>query len=373
MMLRVGIEASGLISGKALTGVKRYLLCLLEALASQVAAEQVQLHLYFIQPPRRTEPTLVNLQPSQWLRWRVAPFQRAWWRVGMGIAMQLDRLQVFHFPAPHMANFCPVPAVVTVHDLAALSLPPEQALKERRYLDDALYAVRRAAHLIAVSRSAADEVQRHLGLQATVIHEGVDAQLFQPAAESDIAAMRAQLGVERYVLCVGTLQQRKNQLGLLRAFANIQARVPHTLILAGGEGSGAEAVKTYLTEHPQVRAKWIGYVPDAQLRALYSGADAFALPSFWEGFGLPVLEAMACGAPVLTSNCSSLAEIAGEAALLVNPHDETALADALLRLLTDSALRERLKAAGKARAAQFSWSAAAQQTLAIYRRAARRA
>jgi glycosyltransferase involved in cell wall biosynthesis len=372
-MLRVGIEASGLISGKALTGVKRYLLCLLEALAEQAAAEQVQLHLYFIQPPRRAEPALVKLQPSRWLRWRVAPFQRAWWRIGMGIAMQLDRLHVFHFPAPHMARFCPVPAVVTVHDLAALSLPPEQSLKERRYLDDALDATRRAAHLIAVSHNAADEVRRHLGLEATVIHEGVDARRFQPAAEAEIDAVRAQLGTARYVLCVGTLQQRKNQLGLLRAFAQIQERVPHTLILAGGEGSGAEAVKTYLAEHPYVRAKWIGYVPESQLTALYSGADTLALPSFWEGFGLPVLEAMACGTPVLTSNCSGLAEIAEGAALLTDPHDEMAIANALLRLLTDSELRERLRAAGKARAAQFTWLRAAQQTLAVYRRVARRA
>lgn len=366
-MLRIGIEASGLISAKALTGVKRYLMCLLEALAAQASAENLQLYLYFISPPRRAAPELANLQPNSWLHWRVAPFQRGWWRLGMGIAMLRDSLQAFHFPAPHMARFCPVPAVVTVHDLAALSLPPEQTAKERRYLQDALYACRHAARLIAVSQNAADEVKRHLGLSATVIYEGVDAHFFQPASEPEIAALRAQLGVERYLLCVGTLQQRKNQVGLLRAFARIQERVPHTLILAGGEGSGAEAVKAYLAAHPDVRAKWIGYVPEAHLPALYSGADAFALPSLWEGFGLPVLEAMAYGVPVLTSNVSSLAEIAGDAALLIDPQDESALAEGLLRLLSDSALRERLKAAGRARAAQFTWQQAAQQTLAVYR------
>ncbi|MCS6870921.1 MAG: glycosyltransferase family 1 protein [Anaerolineae bacterium] len=367
-MLRVGIEASGLIAPKALTGVRRYLLCLLEALAAQASRENFKLYLYFISPPRGNEPELANLQPSRWLQWRVAPFERGWWRIGMGIAMLLDRLHLFHFPAPHMARFCPVPAVVTVHDLAALSLPSEQTEKERRYLEDALYACRHAAHLIAVSQNAADEVQRHLGLSATVIYEGVDKRLFQPTSDAEIMALRAQLGIERYVLCVGTLQQRKNQVGLLRAFAQIQEHVPHTLILAGGEGSGTESVKAYLSEHPQVRARWIGYVSEAQLPALYSGAEAFALPSFWEGFGLPVLEAMACGVPVLTSNVSSLAEIAGDAALLVDPHDTSALAEGLLRLLTDSALRERLKAAGKARAAQFTWQQTAQQTLSVYRR-----
>jgi glycosyltransferase involved in cell wall biosynthesis len=371
-MLRVGIEASGLASGKALTGVKRYLACLVEALAARAEAEQVQIYLYFISAPRGTEPALAKLQPSRWLHWRVAPFQRAWWRVGMGLAMKLDRLHLFHFPAPHMARFCPVPAVVTVHDLAALSLPPEQSQKERRYLADALDAARRAAHLIAVSHNAAEEVQRHLGLQASAIYEGVDGRFFQPAEASAMAALRAALGTTRYLLCVGTLQQRKNQVGLLRAFARIQDRVPHTLILAGGEGSGAESVKDYLAANGHVRAKWIGYVPEEQLPALYSGADAFALPSLWEGFGLPVLEAMACGVPVLTSNCSSLAEIAADAALLVDPHDEAALAEGLLRLLSDSSLRERLSAAGKARAAQFSWQKTAQQTLAVYRRVAER-
>ncbi|MFQ3534493.1 MAG: glycosyltransferase family 1 protein [Aggregatilineales bacterium] len=366
-MLRIGVEASGLISAKALTGVKRYLACLLEALAEQASSESIQLHLYFIHPPHRHEPALANLQPSRWLRWRVAPFARGWWRVGMGIAMLRDCLQAFHFPAPHIARFCPVPAVVTVHDLAALSLPPQHTEKERRYLADALYACRRAARLIAVSQNAADEVQRHLGLSATVIHEGVDARLFQPACEADIAALCAGLGVERYVLCVGTLQQRKNQIGLLRAFAQIQDRVPHTLILAGGEGSGAAAVRAYLESHPHVRAKWIGYVSEEQLAALYSGAEAFALPSLWEGFGLPVLEAMACGVPVLTSNLSSLAEIAADAALLIDPQDEQAIAAGLLRLLTDSTLREQLRAAGRARAAQFTWQRAAQQTLAVYR------
>ncbi len=372
-MLRVGIDASGLAAAKQLSGVKRYLFSLLKALSEQAEAHTVQLHLYFTYPPKRDNALLAALLPSRWLRWRSAPIARGWLRVGMGAAMHLDRLDAFHFPAPLMAGYCPVPSVVTIHDLAALSLPPEQTVKERRYLADALSAAKRARHLIAVSQNAADEVRQHLGRTATVIPEGVDMSVFQPVAADKVEALRAELGLGRYVLCVGTLQQRKNQVGLLRAFAQIQDRVPHTLVLAGGDGSGAEEVRGYLAAHPQVRAKRLGYVDEAHLPALYSGAEAFALPSLWEGFGLPLLEAMACGVPVLTSNRSSLAEVAGEAALLIDPHDDGAIAEGLLRLLTDSALRARLQAAGAARAREFSWQAAAQRTLTVYRQAAKSA
>ncbi len=370
-MLRVGIDASGLAAAKQLSGVKRYLFSLLKALAAQAEAENVQLHLYFTYPPKPNNATLATLLPSRWLRWRVAPIARGWLRLGMGAAMHIDRLGAFHFPAPLMAGYCPVPSVVTIHDLAALSLPPEQTVKERRYLADALAAGKRAHHLIAVSQNAADEVRQHLGRTATVIPEGVDLSIFHPVAAEKVEALRAELNLGRYVLCVGTLQQRKNQVGLLRAFAQIQDQVPHTLVLAGGEGSGADAVRAYLAANPQVRAKRLGYVDEAHLPTLYSGAEAFALPSLWEGFGLPLLEAMACGVPVLTSNLSSLAEVAGEAALLVDPHNDRAIAEGLLRLLTDSALRVRLQAAGAARARQFSWQAAAQRTLAVYRQAAK--
>ncbi len=371
MVIRVGFNASGLAAPKHQTGVERYMGSLLRALAARADSDGMHLTLYFGDPPRREMPTLAGLTPSDVIRWRVAPTLRGWLRVGMGAAMVLDRIQVFHFPAPLMAGFCPVPAVVTFHDLAALSLSPDQTAKERRYLADALDAGRRAKALIAVSETAAAEVRQHLGRHDVItIPEGVDLTQFVPAPPEAVAALRARLGVGEYFLCVGTLQTRKNHLGLIRAFEQIAGQVPHDLVIAGGDGSGAAAIRAYLAERPNPRVRLVGYLPDPDLPALYTGATALALPSFWEGFGLPLLEAMACGTPVLTSNVSSLAEVAGGAAVLVDPADEGALGRGLLALATDSALRGRLIQAGRERAESYSWAEAARRTAAVYRQVA---
>lgn len=371
--LRVGIDASGLAALKPATGLQRYLAGLVTHLAPRCADEGLRLYLYFTQPPKTLGTALREVLPGEGIRWRTAPMARGWQRIGMGLAMLADRIDVFHFPAPLMAGFCPAPAVVTVHDLAALSLDPEHTAKERRYLADALIALRRARALIAVSRSAAQEVERHVGrADSHVIPEGVNLAHFRPAPAEDVRALRERLGVSRYILCVGTLQARKNHLGLIRAFAAIQDQIPHTLLLVGGEGSGAAEVRAFVAAHPEIRVRLAGYIDDAHLPALYTGADALALPSFWEGFGLPLLEAMACGTPVLTSNISSLAEIAGDAALLVDPHNIGAIAEGLSRLLNDEMLRAGLIRAGRARALKYDWAETARQTAAVYRTAAGR-
>jgi glycosyltransferase involved in cell wall biosynthesis len=375
--LKIGIDTSGLAAAKRATGLQRYLGGLVTHLAARCEPDGLRLYLYFTRPvpPRAYAPSsaLAGALPGEFIRWRVAPMARGWQRIGMGLAMQLDRLHVFHFPAPLMAGYCPVPSVVTFHDLAALSLESEQASKERRYLPDALEAGRRATALIAVSQSAADEVKKHLGrADVTVTPEGVDLSHFRPAPVEAVNRIRAQYGLERYVVCVGTLQTRKNHLGLIQAFQQIQDQVPHTLIIAGGDGSGAAEIRAYLGAHPEARVRLIGYVEDADLPALYTGADALAWPSLWEGFGLPLIEAMACGIPVLTSNISSLAEVAKGAALIVDPRDTNDIAEGLRALLHDQFLRERLISAGMERARAFSWGNTARQTIAVYRQVARR-
>jgi len=376
MSLKIGIDASGLAAQKAPTGLQRYLGSLLPHLIARAESDDLRLALYFSHPvPEKAyapDKPLANARPSAAVQWRVAPIARGWQRLGLGIAMRLDRLDVFHFPAPVMAGFCPVPAVVTFHDLAALSLEAEQTEKERRYLPASLDAGRRAASLIAVSRSAADEVTRYLKRNDVhFIPEGVDRTQFYPIPNAD-EIIRANFGFDCYLLCVGTLQTRKNHLRLIHAFEQIQDSVPHTLVIAGGDGSGAEALKSYLAANPNPRIKMLGYVDDSLLPALYTAADALALPSLWEGFGLPLIEAMASGTPVLTSNTSSLVEVAEDAAVIVDPRDINAIADGLLRLLTDDNLRAQLIALGSQRAAQWSWEAAARETIAVYREAAER-
>jgi glycosyltransferase involved in cell wall biosynthesis len=293
---------------------------------------------------------------------------RGWQRVGMGAAMLLDRLDLFHFPAPIMARFCPRPAVVTFHDVAALSLHGDITEKERRYLPAAKEAARRAAAVIAVSESAGQEVAQHMHRPDTiVIPEGVDLSQFQPASESAVQAIRQQYDLDRFVLCVGTLQTRKNHLRLIQAFEQIQQHIPQTLVIVGGNGSGADAIHAYLAEHPNPRIRLLGYVEDDKLPALYSAADALALPSLWEGFGLPLLEAMACGTSVLTSDTSSLREVTGDAGVLINPMNIDDIAQGLKRLLTDENLRSQLRSAGLQRVKHFSWQENARRTIEVYR------
>jgi glycosyltransferase involved in cell wall biosynthesis len=362
-MLRVGIDATILAIPKAPTGVYTYTAQLVRELAR---LPDVRLYLYFAQHPPAHDPLLAELAPL--VTFRAAPFTRGWRRAGMGIMMLADRLDVFHFPSPLIGGFCPVPMIVTIHDVAALSVHADASARERDALPGIRAAARRARRLIAVSRSAADEMRAHFGADAVVTHEAADQTRFHPS-QRDPGITRALVGDAPYVLCVGTLHTRKNHLRLLQAWEQLQADVPHTLVIAGGDGTGSAAVGDFLAARPHLRVRRLGYVDAAALPALYTGAAAFVLVSLWEGFGLPILEAMASGTPVVTSNTSSLAEVAGGAALLVDPQDAAQIAAALKRTLTDAALRDHLRAAGTARANEFTWARAAHETLAVYRAA----
>ncbi len=371
-ILKVGIDVSGMVSNKKATGLTRYLKELVVNVAAQCDQDAVELHLYFANKhffeARHADILSLGLQNYPNVYFHVAPITRGWYRLGLGLSMLVDRLDVFHFPVPRLSSFCPVPSVVTVFDIAAMSIDAALTQQERRYLPDMLKAIRRASALIAISENTNAEIKTHVNRHdATVIRAGVNLEQFCPASEPAVQALKNKYGINRYILSVGTLQARKNHLGLIKAFGQIQDQVPHTLVLAGRAGSGAEAVHAYIASHPALRVQFIGYLDEAELPALYTGADALALPSFWEGFGLPIPEAMACGTPVLTSNLSALAEIAGDAALLVDPHDTEALAQALLTLLTDSALKQRLVEAGFRRSRNFSWQQLAIQTLQVYK------
>ncbi|MES1262314.1 MAG: glycosyltransferase family 1 protein, partial [Acidobacteriota bacterium] len=171
---------------------------------------------------------------------------------------------------------------------------------------------------------------------------------------------------EKVVLCVGAIQRRKNQAGLVRAFRALPD--DWTLVLAGSHGYGAEETLREIEASPcAARIRVTGYLTEPEIAAWYGKASIFAFPSFDEGFGMPVLEAMAAGVPVITGNRSALPEVAGEAALLVDPNDPNELADALRLLVTDEARREELTVLGRERAAQFQWADAVGQTLAVYR------
>ncbi len=258
--------------------------------------------------------------------------------------------------------------LLTVHDLSFLHYPDHFVPKLVRYLERVVPAsVARADRVLADSEATRADLIRLLGTppeKVEVLYSGVDAR-FRPEPEpGERERLRARYGLDRpYVLSVGTLQPRKNYVRLIRAFV----RLPDTgrvLVIAGGRGWLYESVLEEAARHPD-RVRVLGFVEDEDLPALYRGADLFVFPSFYEGFGLPVLEAMACGVPVVCSGVSSLPEVAGDAALLVDPEDEEGLGRAMQRALEDEELRGEMRVRGQARAALFTWERAARQLLRV--------
>ncbi|HEV8650172.1 MAG TPA: glycosyltransferase family 1 protein [Actinomycetes bacterium] len=260
--------------------------------------------------------------------------------------------------------------VATVHDLAFRHYPEAYPASGRRFHERAAaIAVAEAAQILVPSAATARDLADLYGLEpgrVTVTPLGAELPAHDPGAARRLLA---ELGVAGpYLLAVGTLEPRKNLLRLLAAFASAADELPdHYLVVAGPVGWGPELRPTY----DSVRVKMAGAVDDAVLHGLYAMADALAYPSLYEGFGLPVVEAMLHGTPVLTSDRSSLPEVAGDAALLVDPLDEGAIAKGLVRLVDDAALRARLARAGRARAERFTWPATAAATWAAYQEAAR--
>ena len=276
---------------------------------------------------------------------------------------------VHYFVSPRLA----CPAVVTVHDISYARAPELFSRRDRTLLRLVRGSVRRAARVIAVSEFTRADVCDHYDLdpsRVVAISNGVSDQFRpQPGAQERV---RERFGIDRpYVLCVGALQPRKNIPLAIEAYAQLVGRGTECeLVVAGGDRGGRlEALDAILRTRLTGRVHLVGHVEDEQLPALYSAARALVFPSLYEGFGLPALEAMACGTPVIASNTTGLAEAVGDAGLTVDPLSAEELAEALRRVLTDGSLRERLIAAGHARAAEFTWARTARATADVYREA----
>jgi glycosyltransferase involved in cell wall biosynthesis len=306
---------------------------------------------------------------------------RIWFRARLPVPIELF---AGHSDLYHATDFVLPPllpgtrTVLTVHDLTFMrdaSSAQPQLLKflTRVVRQSAL----RATHIVADSDATAHDLMDVYGLPAariTTIHSGVDERFTpQPQQSDEAARVRSKygLGDAPFVLTVGTLQRRKNHLTLVRAFAELLHGLytlqDLQLVIAGGKGwLYNDVVSAVSALGLQERVRFMGFVDDADLPALYRAAAVFAFPSLYEGFGLPPLEALACGVPVVTSNASSLPEVVGDAGLMVDPLDVQGLAEALGRALTDPDWRSMAIARGTQRAAQFTWRRAAQQLLDVY-------
>jgi glycosyltransferase involved in cell wall biosynthesis len=264
-------------------------------------------------------------------------------------------------------------SVITVHDLANLRFPWTLTGASRGYYGGIRRAVREADAVIAVSEATARDLAELADARpekVSVVYEAADPGLNpMPAAEA-MAIVRERYGVEGpYILFVGTLEPRKNLPALLQAFSLLRREFPARLVVAGGTGWLSDEI--FATARRLALADgvaFLGAIPPADLRPLYCAAQVLVLPSFYEGFGLPPLEAMACGTPVVVSNAGSLPEIVGDAGVIVSPEDPDDIAHGLGWVLGNERFRELLVERGFARAAAFSWDRAARETMAVYER-----
>jgi glycosyltransferase involved in cell wall biosynthesis len=263
--------------------------------------------------------------------------------------------------------------VVTIHDVFPWSCPDTSTLLDtlihRYWLPRVLP---RVDAVITVSQRSKADIVRYLKIPTNKIHvvyEGVSAA-YLPLAAGEAAKTKVRHNLpDSYVLFVGSVEKRKNLRGLLHAYARLRnmGEIPPLVVVGVRRWKHTGIMETLRELDLEQHVIFTGYVPDAYLPALYSGADLFVFPSLYEGFGLPPLEAVACGTPVVCSNAASLPEVVGDATIMVNPYDVKGLAGAMHRVLTNADLREELREKGLERARQFTWERTARETVAVYR------
>jgi len=378
--VRIGIDVS-LVPGQT-DGGGQYAFQLTRALAAIDPVNSYVLYpvFYYIVHPdfRRGDlPTAANMRVAQ--RWLPAELVRYLWRQDR--SERFKELLLGNVDVVHSTTFC-APRfrrrarrlVVTIYDLSFVTHPESHLPANVEHcLRGTRLALDRADAIIAISESTRRELIETMGAppeRIVVTPLASDPRLRRVSDPGRLAAVQRRYDLpERFILFLGAMEPRKNLLRLIEAFADIDPalRRETVLVVAGAQGWLNDSV------HERVRklgldqsVRLAGYIEQEDLAALYCLATVFAYPSLWEGFGLPVLEAMACGTPVLTSNVSSLPEVAGDAALLVPPTDVAAIAGGLTRLLGDAALRADLAARGLRRVAEFSWERCARETLAVY-------
>lgn len=362
-----------------LTGIGRYALELAHGLARHEAIEELRLYSAYrwVDDPAHALAANSTIAAIR----RNVPFKTQALELYQQIRSGLFRLHtrrlkgfILHTPNYVLMPF-EGPALATVHDLSWLSYPDAHPAERVRFLERHLpETLARADLVLTDSEFIAAEIASRFALPRAKIRAiplGVDAA-YRPRTAEEILATLARHGLAHsaYLLVVATLEPRKNLARLVRAYAALPTttKARHPLVIVGGRGwLNRELEETIAPLEAAGIVRRLGYVGEDELPQIYAGAHAFAFPSLYEGFGLPVLEAMASGVPVLTSNVSSLPEVAGDAALLVDPTDEESLRDGLARVLDDSAWRTHASARGIARSRAYPWSRCVEATIDAYR------
>jgi glycosyltransferase involved in cell wall biosynthesis len=376
--MRIGLSTSVIQGGK--TGIAEYVFALMRAFATMAHEHEFVLFVLEKDLPLFAFATNANLVPVA-ERFR-APLQDILWhQLTLPRLARMHHLDVLHVPS-YRRMLWPKPCalVATVHDLAPFRIPEKYDRKRMFYgRVVARQLARRQDAIIAISQTTADDMAKFWklsGQRVAVVHQGVDRERFGPAPAGIAKAVgRERFGLDQpFFLYVARLEHPgKNHLRLITAFEKFRTttRLPWQLVLAGQDWHGAEVIHSAIQRSPcSAHIRRLGFVTEEDLPMLYRAADAFVYPSLYEGFGLPPVEAMACGCPVICSTRGALGEVVGNGAMLINPEDIDELASALGCIATEEELRQRLRQSGLERAAHFDWHRTAAQTMEVYERAA---
>lgn len=377
--MRIGIDCRTMLNpvGGERAGVGHYTFHLVKALLEVDRKNEYVLYFDHRMPMAVTDDFLqsnVTIRRLPFSRYRkFLPF--AYSHLLLAAYLMRDRLDVFHAPANVMPLSYNRPTVVTIHDLAIYEHPewfPSQIASTRLLVPQTM---KKAAAVIAVSKATKRDLLNLFNIPArkvTVVHEAADTALLT-LRDRQADVQKIYKLPKKYIIYIGTIDPRKNLTALIQAWQRLLQLRPEAvkdtaLVIAGGVGyRGKDLIDLLATlKAPSIRA--LGYIPHNHKVKLLAGAAAFVFPTLYEGFGLPVLEAMQLGTPVISTNVSAIPEIAGSAALLHAPDDTDGLAESIRRVLTRPALRKKMSRAGKQQAKLFSWKKAARETLAVYQR-----
>lgn len=370
--MKIGIQGSVLIRPQK-TGVEYYAESLFNELAKQMPSSHFDVCYmsFFTRKPSRLLEQAQNVSERR-IKFMPGKIYNLLEYYFFGLPFDLlagVREDIFIFP-----NFVRWPllftrkSVVMVYDLGFLVQPQTLNTRFRKYLTRAVpHSIRRADHVVTISQSAKRLIMEYYGTPSdkiTIAEPAIDHSFYVPAAATKIAEVKKKHGItDDYILYLGTIEPRKNIAGLLHAYSSLPADLQsrYQLVLAGGKGWLDDEINAQADKIPEGRLIRTGYIDQGEKPALYSGASTFVYPSLYEGWGMQLAEAMACGTPVISSDNSSLPEAGGDAALYVRAGDDEVLASAIQRVLSDPKLVSEMVKKGKAHAASFTWAKSAQR------------
>ncbi|MBI4035759.1 glycosyltransferase family 4 protein [Candidatus Daviesbacteria bacterium] len=370
----IGIDGSRAFASWR-TGTENYSYQLLRALSK---IDQKNKYIIYLRPQSRRRGDLQGSSWSKKFQFKEIPFQRLWTQAGLSLQTFRDNLDLLFVPAHTLPVIIKpgLKTVVTVHDLGSQYLPSMHQLKQRLYLGFMQrYQLQKATKIITVSKATKIDLIDREGIDPAkiqTVYEGYDKSLFKPVRSDTLVYSLRQYGLEPggYFLFVGTVQPRKNLERVISAFSKlISPTFSKKLVIIGSKGWLSDDIYQLPKKlGVEDRVKFLGYVPDEKLPVFYSGAAALIFPSLFEGFGLPIIEAQACGCLVITSNLSSMPEIAGKGAIYVNPYKINDIVEGM-RKVDDGKLRMEKIKEGFENVKRFSWEKCAKETLAVLEKA----